>query len=519
MDLVLKLRILQVILIRIRALTHRVHQQPCRPWSSALEIELGGTLAGDFDQLSVSGDVDLTSGTLDVSLIDGFGLSHGQSFLFLLIGGSLQGGFSSLGEGGLVGNYGADLYITYQAGDGNDIALFTNGEDCQADPLVISDQDYYGTLQILSESSLTATGDVILHPGADVTFEAGGPVSLGNGFRVQAGSVFHARNSAVSCTGDESPQPPVLASDASLTDEPVPADDGPEPENAAPERAESASIVAEPRPIDVGLLPIRLQRQLQELGLTEQDIGEVTASEDLSQIVFSTELALLPDDSNSHRDVYRYQSADDSLWLVSQNLDGQSGNGPSDQPRIDGWGEYIVYRSLADDLHWLPDNNEVADVYLYHIPTGNSTRASWGETGGEAVTGAGNPDLGGERLEVVFDRQDTQTGLRGIFSYEPGGVHAERRDSGDCDAHHPVISADGGTLAHLCSAQEVDGHCEMRFYHLSSGQRAVSACPPDFGSGYRLFFGKDASGIRWIPPEGADSPVELWTVNPLYESP
>jgi hypothetical protein len=30
-----------------------------------------------------------------------------------------------LAEGGLVGNYGQDLFITYTAGDGNDVALFT----------------------------------------------------------------------------------------------------------------------------------------------------------------------------------------------------------------------------------------------------------------------------------------------------------------------------------------------------------------------------------------------------------
>ena len=42
------------------------------------------------------------------------------------VGNSLQGRFFGLNEGELVGNYGGrDLFITYSAGTGNDIALFT----------------------------------------------------------------------------------------------------------------------------------------------------------------------------------------------------------------------------------------------------------------------------------------------------------------------------------------------------------------------------------------------------------
>ena len=46
---------------------------------ATLEIDLGGTHPGEFDQLQVAGDVSL-SGTLDVSLIDGFDGASGQSF-------------------------------------------------------------------------------------------------------------------------------------------------------------------------------------------------------------------------------------------------------------------------------------------------------------------------------------------------------------------------------------------------------------------------------------------------------
>lgn len=92
--------------------------------NTATFIELGGLFAGEFDQLLVAGDLSL-DGLLDVSLIDGFSLGFNQEFLIADIGGVRNGFFEGLNEGGLVGNYGGhDLFISYGAGDGNDISLF-----------------------------------------------------------------------------------------------------------------------------------------------------------------------------------------------------------------------------------------------------------------------------------------------------------------------------------------------------------------------------------------------------------
>ena len=57
----------------------------------------------------------------------GFELHRGYSFTTLRVGGTLTGQFDGLGEGDVVGNFGGqDLFISYVAGDGNDIGLFTN---------------------------------------------------------------------------------------------------------------------------------------------------------------------------------------------------------------------------------------------------------------------------------------------------------------------------------------------------------------------------------------------------------
>jgi autotransporter-associated beta strand protein len=94
-----------------------------------LDVELGGLVQGDqYDFYDVQGTVILADATLDVSLFDSFALGANQQFDFLNVAGSLVGTFNGLGEGALVNNFGGvDLFITYAGGDGNDVALFTEG--------------------------------------------------------------------------------------------------------------------------------------------------------------------------------------------------------------------------------------------------------------------------------------------------------------------------------------------------------------------------------------------------------
>ena len=88
-------------------------------------IELGGLNAGKFDQFKIAGDFNIM-GSLSVALWDNFQLGSNVSFLIADIGGARFGTFQGLGEGAFVGKFsGHDLFITYSAGNGNDIALFT----------------------------------------------------------------------------------------------------------------------------------------------------------------------------------------------------------------------------------------------------------------------------------------------------------------------------------------------------------------------------------------------------------
>ena len=103
------------------------------------EIELGGTDHFDFhrtdtehDFVEITGDLIINGGTLDVSLIDDFKLDLNQEFDIVKVDGELTGTYEGLEEGAIVGSFDSvygqipmNLFITYEGGDGNDIALYT----------------------------------------------------------------------------------------------------------------------------------------------------------------------------------------------------------------------------------------------------------------------------------------------------------------------------------------------------------------------------------------------------------
>jgi len=93
--------------------------------TDSLFVGLGGTLAGQFDTLTVGGDATL-AGALNVSLDPGFILTAGNSFNIVDIAGNAGGIFNGLADGELVGSFdGVNLFINYDGGDGNDVTLVT----------------------------------------------------------------------------------------------------------------------------------------------------------------------------------------------------------------------------------------------------------------------------------------------------------------------------------------------------------------------------------------------------------
>lgn len=97
-------------------------QQP----DAALSIDLagaGGVAGLDFDRLSVAGTATL-GGLLSVDLLGAYAPSIGDSFV-ILEAATRIGTFAGLAEGDYVRTLGGrSLFVTYEAGDGNDVGLF-----------------------------------------------------------------------------------------------------------------------------------------------------------------------------------------------------------------------------------------------------------------------------------------------------------------------------------------------------------------------------------------------------------
>lgn len=92
----------------------------------AYQAELGGTTAGQFDQLNVTGAVDLGAATtLSVSRYNNFKPKAGDSFVIIKNDGAdaVTGTFKDLVEGATFKLDGYVLKISYKGGDGNDVVV------------------------------------------------------------------------------------------------------------------------------------------------------------------------------------------------------------------------------------------------------------------------------------------------------------------------------------------------------------------------------------------------------------
>lgn len=94
--------------------------------SGTYQFEVGGTTAcSGYDQIKVTGTVNVSGGTLEATLYNGFVPSVGQSYTIIDNDGvdAVTGTFDGIAEGGEYTNQGVTYTITYEGGDGNDVVL------------------------------------------------------------------------------------------------------------------------------------------------------------------------------------------------------------------------------------------------------------------------------------------------------------------------------------------------------------------------------------------------------------
>jgi hypothetical protein len=168
----------------------------------SLELTLGGTSPSQSTSLHVKGNLALTSTSTssNVSVVasPGFQVAPGQVFNVVKVDGTRSGVFANAPANNypVSSSLGSNLYITYAAGDGNDIALYSTLTPGSVDFAVAQPTDnayYVGTRDAAAGSTSTiALKDLDLLPGTSFTLGPNETLDLGGTgtLTVTQGSVF-----------------------------------------------------------------------------------------------------------------------------------------------------------------------------------------------------------------------------------------------------------------------------------------------------------------------------------------
>ncbi len=122
------------------------------------------------------------------------------------------------------------------------------------------------------------------------------------------------------------------------------------------------------------------------------------------RVVFESDHALKPSDSNGLRDVYLFDIAQSALLRVSETPGGASGNGASGDPSISGDGRFIAFASSATNLDSSSiDANNSADIHVKRVGSTAVLRLDKNDIG-QLITGsASRPDLSFDGSRLAFE--------------------------------------------------------------------------------------------------------------------
>ncbi len=187
-------------------------------------------------------------------------------------------------------------------------------------------------------------------------------------------------------------------------------------------------------------------------------------SADSRYVVFDSLASnLVPNDTNSQRDVFVRDRQTGTTTRVSVSSAGVQGNGWSFSPAISGDGRYIAFASGASNLV-TGDTNARDDIFLHDRQTSETIRVSLTNSGLQANGGSGSPSLSSDGRLIafysdatnlvandtnnVFDVfvRDRVAGTTTRVSVGAGGVQANGA------SRTPWISANGQFVAFVSSA-------------------------------------------------------------------
>ncbi len=182
---------------------------------------------------------------------------------------------------------------------------------------------------------------------------------------------------------------------------------------------------------------------------------------------------LVPQDTNNVTDVFLHNLQTGTLRRISVGHGGES-NGPSTLASISAKGDFVVFRSFANNLV-LNDLNQTWDLFLYATATQMLEQISVASDGTAGNPHFADPDIETVRASisadghaVVFQSDATNlvendtNGATDIFLRDREARRTTRLSVADdgtqatADVYHPVLSADGRFVAFVTTAELID---------------------------------------------------------------
>ena len=384
--------------------------------------------------------------------------------------------------------------------NGSDSTFTTSVCPC-TEFITLQDRVESGTLTYRASSTIIAGPNYTVASTGDITFLAGQQIRLQTGFRVLAGGRFSALVDPTPC------------SSASLS---------PTSLKGIPDSMKSHECLTciQPGEVRFNVIPQaqRLTWSAFPSGLRVKVLAHDATASDAQQdaagenIVFATEAALLEEDGNNYSDVYQYVVSTDSLYLLSLGLDGQAGNAPSDQPRLDGIGRQLIYRSSATNLVGGAQSN-FTQLYQYDLDLETTRRLTSTADGNPATGDNGQALVAGDWAIFRSEALDLAADGPGLYrqhlfhgSREPVGLDALGQQ--DPNASHPAANAlgtaivyqrpeeDGSMHIYLTDAVQAERLSLLSDPKLGRLEHCCAAISPD--GRYFAYREQDEKGYGWL---------------------
>lgn len=149
-------------------------------------------------------------------------------------------------------------------------------------------------------------------------------------------------------------------------------------------------------------------------------------------------------DTNRRADVFVYNRATRNTIRISIATDGTQANGDSSAPMFSADGGFVTFHSNASNLVE-KDENDVSDVFVHDLSSGETTRVSRGMAGSEANGASVIPAISGDGRYVAYQSEASNL-VPGDTNGTPGmyqGIDVFRYDRQTGRTERISVGADG----------------------------------------------------------------------------